>query len=421
MKKLSVLALTLALIISLLTITSCTLITEDAIFLPTKDGKGYIFALHQDHTITEFVVPETHGGKPVTEIGLAAFIGFSLEKVTISKNITAISSMAFFECPNLKEVIIAEGSQLKSIGTYAFASCRSLESINLPEGLEKIDSTAFAACTSLERIELPESLTAIGTQAFEYCLSLKEVHIPANVSTINPLAFNDCPSIERFTVDENNPYFDEIDGNLYTEGGLKLIRCAPANPSTSFTLPKQTVEIEADAFSDCVNLENIYVEYGNEEYVSIDGILYTSIGEMLLIIGDLVKYPAGRKDEEFAITQHVFSIESYAFEDCVYLKKLDLVNADFEPESDSIVSVQFVGIEKLSDWAIQNCPELTTVILPGRISPVSFSLFNQCPSLSDIHFGGTMEKWKEVSKSITDNYNKGKYVVHCTDGDILPE
>jgi len=422
MKKTSALALALALIISLLTVTSCNIFTKEAVFIPIQNGNAFALAFHNDHTITEYVIPETNGGKPVTEIGLGAFIAFSLEKITISKNITAINSMAFFECQNLKEVIIAEGSHLQSIGTYAFASCPSLERINLPEGLIKIDSTAFAACTSLEKINLPESLTTIGTQAFEYCLSLREVHIPANVSTINPLAFNDCPSIERFTVDESNPYFDEIDGNLYTEGGSTLIRYAPANPNTSFTLPNQTVEIEADAFSDCVNLENIYVEEGNEEFVSDNGILYSTMESVFLVFEDLIKYPAGRKDEEFVITKHIIHVNEYAFEDCVYLKKIDLVNKDYEPDSDDFfASIHGVGVDQLQNWSIDSCPALTTVILPGNLSPISFSLFNDCPSLTDIYFGGTMARWQEISKSMTENFNTGKYVVHCSDGDILPE
>lgn len=412
-------AFALVLLILLTTLASCTLITEDAVFLPSPDGDGLIFALLKDHTMTEFVIPEMNTNAPVTQIGVAACIGSSLERVTIPKNVKIINSMAFADSPNLKDVIFSEGSQLQSIGQMAFARCPVIESISLPEGTIELGSMSFWGCPKLTSISLPDSLTKISTQAFEGCVSLKEVHIPTSLSSIGSTVFNECPSIERFTIDESNPYFDVIDGNLYTEGGIKLIRCAPANKSTSFTLPRQTVEIEPDAFSNCIYLENIYVEQGNENYTSIDGVLFSTIGEQLLIIGDLIKYPAGRVAERYSIPVRVFSVEPYSFKDCLHLKELDLCGKYAESDPDALIPL-YPGSEVLDYWAIVNCPELTTIHIPGGFSGLSLALFENCPNLTDIYFSGTIEKWNERTKSVELNHNAGSYVVHCTDGDVFP-
>ena len=41
---------------------------------------------------------------------------------------------------------------------------------------------------------------------------------------------------------------------------------------------------------------------------------------------------------------------------------------------------------------------------------------NHLPALKEINYEGTIAQWESVSKS--DEWNK--YIVHCTDGDIIP-
>ena len=61
-----------------------------------------------------------------------------LEEMQIPKNVTVIESSAFAQCENLKGVIFAADSQLKTIDDSAFYLCKNLNVISLPEGLEKI-------------------------------------------------------------------------------------------------------------------------------------------------------------------------------------------------------------------------------------------------------------------------------------------
>ena len=59
-----------------------------------------------------------------------------------------------------------DGHPVREIGHSAFASCYSLTSVTLPEGLTTISNHAFDSCHALTTIALPEGLTAIGDSAF---------------------------------------------------------------------------------------------------------------------------------------------------------------------------------------------------------------------------------------------------------------
>ena len=123
-------------------------------------------------------IPETveHNGLTytVTAIGDEAFgavkiDGFSgslanesklkVESVSIPATVRTIGKSSFGTHSNimveeipLATVEIAEGSQLESIGEYAFERCRSLESFTVPAEVREIGKLAFANCTSLKSL-----------------------------------------------------------------------------------------------------------------------------------------------------------------------------------------------------------------------------------------------------------------------------
>ncbi|MDE5547549.1 MAG: leucine-rich repeat domain-containing protein [Clostridia bacterium] len=59
--------------------------------------------------------------------------------------------------------------QMATIETLYFAHCNTLESVELPEGLQSISDGAFQGCTSLREIGLPSGLQSIGEEAFARC------------------------------------------------------------------------------------------------------------------------------------------------------------------------------------------------------------------------------------------------------------
>ena len=62
----------------------------------------------------------------------------------------------------LEKVTFAEECELTEIGDYAFAGCKALKEIVLPEKIEKIGEAVFYGAEALESVTLPASIQQIG-------------------------------------------------------------------------------------------------------------------------------------------------------------------------------------------------------------------------------------------------------------------
>ena len=63
---------------------------------------------------------------------------------------TTIGTDTFFDCPNLKSIIIPEG--ITTIKADAFFVCSNFESVTLPSSIESLESYAFEGCQKLKSI-----------------------------------------------------------------------------------------------------------------------------------------------------------------------------------------------------------------------------------------------------------------------------
>lgn len=93
-------------------------------------------------------------------------------------------------CNMLQDAYI--GKNVTSINSYAFNTCYSLASINIPDGVKSIGNSAFGNCFSLVNITIPTGVTSIGNYAFNSCSSLASITIPTGVTSISNNAFNSC-------------------------------------------------------------------------------------------------------------------------------------------------------------------------------------------------------------------------------------
>ena len=78
-----------------------------------------------------------------------------ITKVVINEGIHDIGQMAFYELPNLVEVVLPESAV--EIRNYAFKNCKNLTTINL-EVVEFIREGAFYGCSALENIQFAEGV-----------------------------------------------------------------------------------------------------------------------------------------------------------------------------------------------------------------------------------------------------------------------
>ena len=107
-----------------------------------------------------------------------------------------IGYKAFAECRSLTSVSIPDN--VTSIGDNAFAGCSSLTSVNIPDGVRSIGVAVFAGC-SLTSVKIPNSVTSIGDYAFSFC-RLSSVNIPSSVTSIGEYAFFECNSLTSVSI-----------------------------------------------------------------------------------------------------------------------------------------------------------------------------------------------------------------------------
>ena len=128
------------------------------------DGKHYVYG---DFVIPEKYVNSKYGEFQITDIDIFGFRNntvdhaqesdktkywFRPESVTIPATIKSIGLGAFLNNTSTTKVTIASNSEISEISARAFMNMASLEEINLPASVTKIDGAALGGCTNLEKI-----------------------------------------------------------------------------------------------------------------------------------------------------------------------------------------------------------------------------------------------------------------------------
>lgn len=115
----------------------------------------------------------------------------------IPKGTTEIIGFAFADCKELTEIFIP--NEVTTIGERAFSGCSKLKYVIVPKGVFYIQSSTFSGCTALEEVLLPNTVIEIGKWAFARS-GLRTMIIPPSVTySISDYAFDGCSSLQSLT------------------------------------------------------------------------------------------------------------------------------------------------------------------------------------------------------------------------------
>lgn len=277
---------------------------------------------------------EVEFGSGFSVIPSNAFRQSLVEVIDIPANVTEFQSGAFYNCPSLREVKIADGSKLTKIGESSFGNCPKLESftfLGCCDQLASIGSQAFLNNTSLMAFALPKNVMSIGAKAFTGCASLKtfEFASDATISQIGASAFADCTGLEEISIPNS---VKVISGQAF-DGcvGLKKV-----------SIPAGTTNVEYNAFSACTGLTNIEVDKDNMDYASIDGMLCNKDKTTLLI------FPGGKAYDNLTLLSPSFTT--------------------------------------IGNRAFYSCKNLTTITIPKQVTKIEDEAFALCDQLKTIAF-----------------------------------
>ena len=110
------------------------------------------------------------------------------------------------------------------------------------------------------KIIVPEKINnlpvfAVVANTFEEA-NLVYIKLPASLGVIGSNTFNECDTLIRIDVDEKNENFCSVDGVVYNKNKT-LLKAFPAGRGGSFTIPNGVTKVENFAFYRCYQLENI--------------------------------------------------------------------------------------------------------------------------------------------------------------------
>lgn len=299
--------------------------------------------------LSSFTFPE------VELIGVQAFLAASsLTELTSeyfpNENL-ALQNSAFANCSNLTYVNLP----LKSMSSYAFMGCTSLEEVIMPnlqstllqpfsgcirlsymqfDTLPTIADTTFTGQAALQTVILP-ACTKIGRAAFQACSSLTSISAP-NVTSITGQAFVNCYALEEV----HFPLLSSLETNVFNNcSALKVI-----------DTPVCTAYYSAAA---------------RYPWVNANALESVNIGSMTLATGTGLSNKVSLKTIRMPMTSQV---TARAFEGCKALE-----------------NVTITACTSMHNRAFQNCISLSQFTMPTGITTISASTFSGCSALMSLY------------------------------------
>ncbi len=149
-----------------------------------------------------------------------------------------------YGCTNLVSAVI--GTNVNSIGTYAFANCAALTNVSLPAALTSIADWAFSGCADLAAMSIPNCVSSIGNDVFFDCSQLVSFSFGSGVTNIGSYMFLSCSSLTHITIPTG---ITSIGADAFLESGL-----------VSVTIAGSVTNIASDAFNSCTNRMRMYFQ-----------------------------------------------------------------------------------------------------------------------------------------------------------------
>ena len=315
----------------------------------------------------------------VTSMGNDAFRGCSLTKITIPDSITKISSGAFSHSYSLEEIVIPE--TVTEIGGSAFFECFALSKIKLPEGITIINDSTFRMCYALTSINIPDSVTKIGKMAFQSCKSLAEIDIPDGVTEIGDEPFDGCNSLTAININENNQNYKSVDGVLFNKGMDRLINYPMGNERTAYTVPDSVTSIGGRAFSGCTYLESLVIPD------SVKTIGYHAFSFCSALTS--IRLPSGLTE----IAGNLF-MSSTALENVNIPDSVTTIGANvFVGTAITEITIPD-GVTAIKSNTFWYCTSLTKIVIPDSVTEIADDAFNDCSS--DLTIYGCIGSYAET-------------------------
>lgn len=215
--------------------------------------------------------------------------------------------------------------------------------------------------------------------------SIKKAVIEKGVTSISGLAFLECSNMASIS----------LPSTLESIGAGAFFKCEKLS---AVKIPKATVYIGWYPFAYCTSLKSIEIEKGNPNYISSDGVLFSSSKETL------VQYPVGKSGTSYAVPACVDEVGMGAFAGSRILK-----NISFAKNARYVENYVFI-----------DCSVLENVALGRRIEVIAEDAFSGCKKLKNIYFEGSYYDWASIEIESGNSPVLSAKIVYNSSGSDMP-
>lgn len=337
--------------------------TDTAVTVPegtTGIADGAFEQCNDRYYITSVLLPES-----LKYIGDNAFEGCSgLGYIIIPDGVTHIGAHAFQDCSDMRQAVLGKG--LTYLPDFAFFGCDLLTSVNLG-GIRTIGENALSSC-GFVALDIPEGVEEVESYAFSGCSELSIVRLPASLGYISSYAFSGCIALTSLSVAEGNSvYFSSGNCVIERETSTLAIGCTgsviPSDGSVkalaaysfsgsgikSIVIPDGIDISEPGVFRGCSSLTSVTLPEGAE----------TISSQMFYNCHDLTSVD---------IPDSVKTIGDTAFGGCDALTTLPMG----------------AGVERIERAAFSYCDGLTEIVIPESVRYIEGEAFRYCDGLVDV-------------------------------------
>lgn len=297
----------------------------------------------------------------------SCFSGTSISSINIPSTVEIVDEYAFASCFNLMDVVFSgkeDSPELKcarysfqnapvthfyidrllvtpynSSGRYydnLFTDNSIFKSVKFGPNAKTIGSYTFYNCTSVEKIEISEGIKTIASFAFYKTSNLKSIEFPSTLEEIGNINFNDCSNLTTLSfADSEKPIKLGHSNSSYNKQGEGLF----------YTCPITTVYIGRNLEYDSTLETGFSPFYGIKTLNKV--ILSDNVSQIPTSL-----FQECKGLDSLTIPSEIKSISNYAFNGCSNLKHVSFGE----------------GLENIEAYAFMKCP-ISTISCSATVAP----------------------------------------------------